>query len=349
MERSSVKVRDPKLARALGPVTACVQNCLDAGQLPQGRLHVGVSGGADSTLLFFLLYQLRRRLGLQLSVGHVDHGLRAASPAEARWVRGVAERYEVPFAVDKLTLDPGPDLALRARLARRARLVEQARALGGQVVAFAHTATDQMETMLMHASRGAGLAGLGAMRGWDAPFLRPLLHLTRDEVIDLCGRCGLAFVRDPSNHDDRHPRVRVRQGVVPVLNSLNPRAESAWVRLAQQARDAEEALEAWAMQELEGRWCASGQLDLSDLDLVPRAVAQRLIRHACGELGVSLSELRHEVLRKICDAGRKRAAVAAGRCPAPVGGLGPLRFDLHPRGHLTVHKTKLSFFAVARR
>lgn len=346
---SSVKVRDPSIARALGPVAACVARCQSLGHLPQGRLHVAVSGGADSTLLFLLLHRLRRRLGLKLSVGHVDHQLREASAQEAKWVKKLAQDHEAPFCLDALSLAPGPDLAQRARLARRQALLAQADLQGAKVVAMGHTATDQVETMLMHATRGAGLAGLGAMDGWDPPILRPLMHLSRLEVIDLAHKLAPGFIRDPSNEDPQHPRVRVRQTLVPELRALNPRAEAAWGRLAQQAREADEALEAWAQREARGRDQGSGQVQVQDLDLMPMAVALRLIRNLCALEGFCTSELRHEVLRKICEAARYRAALAAGRVSQPAGGVGPVHFDLHPQGHLTVHRTKLSFFLAARR
>lgn len=344
-----MKVKDPSLARALGPVAVCVQECRAQGHLPQGRVHVAVSGGADSTLLFLLLHQLRRRLDLTLSIGHVDHGLRKASGAEAQWVQDFAERHEVPCFVERIELRPGGDLAARARKARRKVLQEQAARVQSAVIALGHTATDQVETMLMHASRGAGLSGLGAMAGWNPPYLRPLLHLSRPQVQDLAARVLPAFVSDPSNRDPRHPRVRVRQSVLPVLRELNPKVEEAWVRLAQQAREAQTALERWAQQEEQGRVTPPHEIDVSDLDLLPMAVSQLVLRRAMAGLGVSISELRHGVLRKICESARYRAALAAGRCQPPAGGLGPLRFDLHPHGHLTVQRTKIMIFTQARR
>lgn len=296
-----------------------------------------------------MLYRLRRKLGLRLSVGHVDHGLRAASNAEALWVQKLAAQHQTPCELDRLSLASGAGLPARAREARRQRLELQASRQGAFVIALAHTATDQMETMIMHACRGAGLGGLGGMKRWSAPYLRPMMHLSRGQVQDLALRCTRGFMQDPSNEHRHHARVRVRQEVLPHLHSLNPRAEFAWGRLAQQAQESEEAIEAWALRELEPRRECEGHYCLHDFDLLPMAVAMSLLRGMLREARISLEELRYELLRKICESARYRAALAGKRCPAPAGGLGPLRFDLHPQGHLTLVRTKISILLVARR
>lgn len=344
-----MKAQDPQLARALGPVAKAVQDCRDAGHMPQGRLHVAVSGGADSTLLFLMLYRLRRRLGLRLSLGHVDHGLREGSKAEAEWVQTLAAQYHTPCELDRLSLQGGPGLPQRARMARRQRLELQASRQGAFAIALAHTATDQMETMIMHASRGAGLAGLGGMKRWSAPYLRPMMHLSRQQVQQLALRCTRGFMQDPSNRHRDHARVRVREEVLPRLHELNPRVEFAWGRLAQQAQESEQAIEAWAQRELQPRREREGHYSLHDFDLLPMAVAMTLLRIVLRDARISLQELRYELLRKICDSARYRAALAGRRCEPPPGGLGPLHFDLHPQGHLTLARTKLSILLVARR
>jgi tRNA(Ile)-lysidine synthase len=235
-------------------------------------VHVACSGGPDSVALLGLLCLLAPRERLRVSVGHVDHGLRASSADEAALVRRLAEDRGLPFALDRLALPPGPGLPARARQARRAALREQADRHGAAFVALGHTATDQAETILLHLARGAGLGGLAAMaelEPWgDEPgasarephppallggWLRPLLALERAQTRELAERLRLPFVDDPSNLDRTHPRVRMRLELLPALRELNPRVEAALARTAAHARQAEDALQTWADRELRAR------------------------------------------------------------------------------------------------
>lgn len=210
--------------------------------------------------LLGLLHLLAGPDRLRLSIGHVDHGLRPASADEAALVQRQGERLGVPVAVTRLRLAPGPGLPARARDARRAALRAQARVAGAPWVALGHTATDQAETVLLHLSRGAGLDGLSAMADHDrwsdgepGGVLRPLLDLSRAEARALAQRLSLPFVDDPTNEDRRHPRVRVRHEVLPVLRQHNPQVEAALCRVAAHARDAEAALGVWVERQWRSR------------------------------------------------------------------------------------------------
>lgn len=209
--------RHPSIAAALG----CVRPALAAARAG-GRLGVLVacSGGADSTALVGLLALIAGVDGLSLTIGHVDHGLRAASAEEAAHVVAIGRTLGVPVRTTRLTLAGGPGLPARAREARRAALRDMAAACGAAAIALGHTRTDQAETVLMHVTRGAGLAGVAAMAAWESPWLRPLLDLPRSETRALCGRLGLGFVDDPTNLDPQHPRVRMREQILPALAQI---------------------------------------------------------------------------------------------------------------------------------
>jgi tRNA(Ile)-lysidine synthase len=321
-----VPPRHPSIAAALGlarPALAAAR-----GGSGRWRVLVACSGGADSTALLGLLALVAGADALELHVGHVDHGLRAASADEAAHVAALAARLGLPLQATRLALAPGPGLALRAREARRAALRAQADACGATAIALAHTRTDQAETLLMHAVRGAGLAGVAAMAAWEPPWLRPLLGVSRAEARALCGRLGLGFVDDPSNVDPVHPRVRMREQVLPALRRENPRVEAALAALADQAADAEAALDAWAASEVEARrrgpdtWAIEGLADL------PRAVRTRVLRRICGLLG---AEPGHAAIAAVDRAIAERAA--SSRAPSP-GAASPARapraWDLRP-------------------
>lgn len=322
--------RHPSIAAALGhlrPALACVRATASAVDGRLGLL-VACSGGADSSALLGLLALIADVDRLDLTVGHVDHGIREDSQRDAEHVAGLAAGLGLGFVQRRLALAPGPGLPARAREARRAALRAMA---GDHVIALAHTQTDQAETSILHATRGAGLEGLAAMPAWDRPWLRPLLGLTRAETRALCGRLAVGFVDDPSNRDRRHPRVRVREELLPVLREQNPRAEAALAALAMQAADAEEALSQWAGQEEQARRRGPGWWAIEGLANLPRAVRTRVLRRLCAAAGAEMGALGHAAIasidRALCGrAGAANALDAGAASPARA----PRSWDLRP-------------------
>lgn len=326
--------RHPSIATALGRV----RKILQAARPAPRRLVLACSGGADSTAMVGLFHLLAGPDELRLAIGHVDHRLRPESADEAAGVARLADRLGIPYYLRTLSLAPGPGLPARAREARRAALLDIAREADAQAIALAHTATDQAETLLLHATRGCGLEGLAAIRPYEPPLLRPLLALRREDTRALCLRLGLEFVDDPTNDDARHPRIRVRAGVLPQLHALNPAVEDALVTLAAQAGDAEDALQTWAAREeaarREGpaRWSTDGLHDL------PRAVRTRVIRRICGLAGADLGALRAAVVEDIDRVVVARAAALGGSDAI----LRPHAWDLHPGLCLRLGRTGLA-------
>ena len=173
-----------------------------------GPVVCAVSGGADSLALLVLARAAR----LSVTAVHVDHGLRPGSGAEAGVVAAAAGRFGAGFRAEQVSVPPGASLEERARLARRAVL--------GPHALTGHTADDQAETLLVNLLRGAGPAGLGAMRPGPP---HPLLALRRAETVALCRHVGLQPVSDPSNDDPRFVRNRIRHEVLPLLADVSGR------------------------------------------------------------------------------------------------------------------------------
>jgi tRNA(Ile)-lysidine synthase len=282
---------------------------------------VACSGGADSVALLGLLHLLAGSDRLVLAVGHVDHGLRSESPAEAQHVRELGARLGVAVSVHELHLERGAGLPARARAARRAALVEGARAFEADAIALGHTATDQAETVLLHLCRGASLTGLAAMDAIDRDALgvwtRPLLSLTRAEVRALCERLALPFVDDPTNEDLAHPRVAIRREVLPVLSKLREGAELAIASSAATAREALEAIDAAVHRELAMRRDPGGGVQLDAIASVPRAVRTRLLRNMCIAAGVDADAVGRRTIadidRALLEPGPRRVLALRGR------------------------------------
>jgi tRNA(Ile)-lysidine synthase len=196
--------------------------------------------------LMHLLARLSRGWPLELSVAHLDHGLRRGSAGDRRFVetacrrlglRCIADRRPVPALRRK---EESPEEA--ARRVRRQFLLEAAKEAGAVRIATGHTLDDQAETVLMRLVRGAGPSALLGMAACGpGPFVRPLLGLERRELRAYLSRRGVSFREDPTNRELRFDRNRVRRLVVPVLRAtLNPRAAAHLVAAAERLRlDAE--------------------------------------------------------------------------------------------------------------
>ncbi|GHG84064.1 tRNA lysidine(34) synthetase TilS [Comamonas sp. JC664] len=183
-----------------------------------GSVLLAVSGGADSVALLVGTSLVAEALRLHVEVATLDHGLRPAAASEARSVCLLAAARGLPCHVRALGLRAGPGVEARAREARYAALEALRRERGLDVVATAHTASDQAETLLMRLSRGTALRGAAGIQEVREGLVRPLLERTRAEVEAFLAEQGVAYVTDPMNADPVHFRTRVRTDVLPALS-----------------------------------------------------------------------------------------------------------------------------------
>lgn len=208
---------------------------------------LGISGGQDSMAAAVILAHLRRSLGHRLVLGHVDHGLQPNAREAQPIIATLAEQLHVEFHSIQAHLLPGADLEGRARTARYQALQQLQATCQCQRLVTAHHAHDQAETLLMRASRGAGLAALQGIRSArDDLVVRPLLGLNRDEL--------RAFVRDlpcwhdPSNQLLEPTRNALRHQVVPALEAVVPGAAAGLARTAKNVQGFSAGLEFWLRQ-----------------------------------------------------------------------------------------------------
>lgn len=212
---------------------------------------IGVSGGADSTALLLALHELRSagKLGVRICVAHLDHKLRPTSAQDARWVAALAARlgYESVIGrskVAEIARANNDNLEQAARQARYAFLERTAKRKSAKYVLTAHTMDDQAETVLMRLMRGsagAGLGGMEAMRALTAKssiqLVRPLLWARRSDIESYCRLRKAEYLTDETNSDPALSRVRVRQQLLPLMQSFNNRIVEALSRTAAQLRE----------------------------------------------------------------------------------------------------------------
>jgi tRNA(Ile)-lysidine synthase len=194
------------------------------------RLVVAVSGGSDSVALLHLLVDVARPLDLGLEVAHFDHALRTDSAADAAWVIELSRTLGLTSHVERWDA-PRPGEAA-ARAARYAFLDRIARARSADAIVVAHHLDDQIETFLLRLGRGSGPRGALGMpwrRTGPVPIVRPLLDVRRAQLQELCAARGIAWREDPTNTQRDKARNRVRQDVLPELETaLGPRWMEHW-------------------------------------------------------------------------------------------------------------------------
>jgi tRNA(Ile)-lysidine synthase len=197
-----------------------------------------------------------------------------------------------------------------ARILRYRFLFEQARQMGAQAVAVAHSADDQVETVLMHLLRGSGLAGLKGMQffslpnAWSQkiPLVRPLLEFWRDEILAYCEEHGLSPVLDPSNRDLSHFRNRLRLELIPVLEDYNPSIRRILWRTAEVLKGDFEIVEG----EVDESWLAcvsrSGEgftaFDFQELERQKVGIQRHLFRRAIAALQPGIRDIHFEAIER---------------------------------------------------
>lgn len=274
--------------------TILVQECQVA---PRQKIILGFSGGPDSLALLHALHAIEQ----PLVAAHLDHGLRPESASEAEQAAQAAASLGVPFLSERKDVGTFAEehrlsVEEAARQLRYGFLFKVAKRQRASAVAVAHTADDQVETVLMHLLRGAGMAGLRGMTArllpnpWSVgiPLVRPLLGTWRQEVLAYCTTQGLQPVQDTSNQDTTFFRNRLRRDLVPQLETLAPGFKR---RLAQSANLVAADYEVLSsFTEAAWRRClsqqAAGYLELSRPAFLvePLSLQRAVVRRAAAEL-----------------------------------------------------------------
>jgi tRNA(Ile)-lysidine synthase len=178
-----------------------------------GKYLVAVSGGVDSAAL---LHMIRSEKGVELVVAHYDHGIRSDSYLDRELVEVMAESYELRFVTEEGRLGAEASEAV-ARTARYHFLFSQAKIHSCKAVITAHHQDDMVETAFLNLLRGTGRKGLASLKSTEQ-VLRPLLHLTKNELIEYAKSNNLVWREDSTNLDPKYARNRVRLSLVPILN-----------------------------------------------------------------------------------------------------------------------------------
>ena len=268
---------------------------------------VALSGGVDSMALLYVLLALKSELNIEkISAAHLNHQIRDEEAVRDKHfvtqkchelgVELVAASVDVPEYARRKNLS----LELAARKLRY-KFFES---LDTDVVATAHTASDNIETVVFNMTRGTALSGLCGIPPKRDRYIRPLILCTRSDVEFYCAQNNIEFVTDSTNLSDEYTRNKIRHNVVPVLKSFNESVESAVVRMTASLREDEDFINKVAQKEFD-RLYADGVLSIGEVASLHPAIAKRIIVKYCGIIGVEVDNFHVNSIYNICLSGGK--------------------------------------------
>ncbi|MBS3916441.1 MAG: tRNA lysidine(34) synthetase TilS [Sulfuritalea sp.] len=272
------------------------------------RLTVGLSGGVDSVLLLHILIKLSVKYDFQLSALHVNHGISTNAGHWQTFSEQLCETWGIRLYVQRVALKDSSGEGIES-LARQARYAAFAEADAEWVVLAQHR-DDQAETLLFNLLRGTGVAGAAAMP-WARSFpgrpglgvLRPLLDVSRGEIVSYARSEGLAWVEDESNVDIRFSRNFLRHRILPMLRDRFPGGDAALARAASHFAESEYLLNELARNDA-GNAMRDGRIVASELSKLEDARARNLLRYIlrCAGLVVPSSTTLREIVKQVCHA-----------------------------------------------
>lgn len=243
------------------------------------NITVALSGGADSVSLLHSLLSLKDVLGITVDAAHLNHSIRGEeADRDQKFVEDLCEKLGVKLFCEKADI---PKIAKENHLslelaARQVRYDFLERIARGKV-ATAHTASDNLETMLFNLARGTSLKGLCGIPTKRGIFIRPIIYCTRQNVEEYCQKNKIAYVTDSTNLSCDYSRNKIRHNVIPILKEINPVVEDLSIRTSLSLNQDNSFLQKTA-DELLFKICENDGVNVSDFENISPAIAKRVIK-----------------------------------------------------------------------
>ncbi len=250
---------------------------------------VGVSGGADSMCLLSLLLSYKKSHNFQLTVVHVNHGIRGEEARkDAELVRAFAMKSGVEFVLKNVDApsyakQTAKSLEEACRELRYEALSEVKREKGANKIFIAHNLCDQAETIFMHIARGSSLSGATGMDEVRSDIYRPLLFSSREEILDYNKKHGIEFVTDSTNLDSSYTRNFLRNEVFPLIKTKYANFEGALVNFAKLCKEDEDYIVSTLPKDLLKKQNGGVKID-ENAKFLHDALLSRLIKNAINAL-----------------------------------------------------------------
>lgn len=268
---------------------------------------VALSGGADSMALLDCLLSLKSELGIEkITAAHFNHQIRGEEALrDQNFVYTQCQNRGVECIIGEANV---PEFAqknhLSLELAARQLRYEFFESLDTDVIATAHTASDNIETVIFNLTRGTALSGLCGIPPKRDRYIRPLLLCTRCDVENYCAQNGIEFVTDSTNLSDEYTRNNIRHNVVPVLKNFNGSVEDTVSRMTATLREDEDYIKATADSEYD-KLCQNGALLADGVKNLHPAIAKRVIAKHCSAFGIEVDNLHINRIYDVCMSGGK--------------------------------------------
>ncbi len=259
------------------------------GDYQGATVTVALSGGADSMSLLHILLSLESDLGITVEAAHFNHLIRGEEALrDEEFVKNQCRNLGVKLYlgqedVPAFAKEKGISLETAARELRYEFLSR----INKDFIATAHTASDNLETVLFNLARGSAIDGLCGIPPKRDIFIRPLILSTREKVEKYCEINNIPFVTDSTNLSDDYSRNKIRHKIVPILKEINPSIENTVGRMAVSLKEDSEYLKAEATDFLSANLTEKGELDLKKFDTLNRPIATRVIKQFIENAGVS--------------------------------------------------------------
>ncbi len=273
------------------------------------KVVIGISGGADSVCLFFMLLELKKVYDLELFAVHVNHGIRGLeADQDEAFVRELATRKRVPLTcvsanVKELAKDQGLSEEEAGRMVRYEAFYEEYNKYNCNKIAVAHHENDQAETVLFQLFRGSGIKGLTGIPPIRNEIIRPLLCVSRDDIEGYLLQHEIAYQIDKTNYEDNYTRNKIRLNMLPyATRQINSKAVSHIARTAGMLREAQEYIEKNAQKKMEQIVCVqNGQYSFDvkqflDEDIV---IQKEMLRMLIVRLANQLKDIESEHIAMI--------------------------------------------------
>lgn len=281
-------------------------NCFDLLKNTK-HITVALSGGADSMALLYALLELKGSLGIsKISAAHFNHqirgdeALRDQNFVSAQCEKLGVELYVGSADVPRFAKENGLSLELAARKLR----YDFFSSINTHAIATAHTASDNLETVLFNLTRGTALSGLCGIPPKRDNYIRPLIFCTRDDIERYCEQNGIKFVTDSTNLSDEYTRNNIRHNVVPVLKGVNQSVENSVGRMSISLREDEDFINAIALKEFDSKYNGD-ELSVKDFKSLHPAIAKRIIVKFCNASGIQFDNFHINSIYDICVQGGK--------------------------------------------
>lgn len=284
---------------------AIINNCKEYSLIPKGSVvTVALSGGADSVALLYALNRLKDRLGITVKAAHLNHLIRGDEAfRDEEFVKNLCSSLDIPLICEEIDV---PKLAKKQNLsletaAREIRYEFLNRVCEGGLIATAHTASDNLETLLLNLARGSAIGGLCGIPVKRENIIRPIISVTREEIEKYCCVNNLSFVTDSTNLSDDYTRNKLRHSIVPVLRELNPKIEKTVLKTSRSVTEISNMIKSSAENYIKENF-ADNKLDVSNLDGLNPEIAKRVIIEfvkIC-DSEISLEACHIENIYKIC-------------------------------------------------